>query len=79
MPFEKCPICNGEIVEKTIEKIIHGGKHTAIITINAEVCLHCGEILFSDGDIRRFEEIKKKLERNEVQSFRQLGQSFQVV
>ena len=41
--FEKCPICGGELVEKDVEKILKGGSNTAILTVKAEVCLHCGE------------------------------------
>jgi YgiT-type zinc finger domain-containing protein len=43
MPFTKCPICGGELETKEVEKIVRGGKHTSILNVSAEVCLHCGE------------------------------------
>ena len=43
IPFKKCPICGGEVVEKEVEKLLRGGKNTAVILVRAEVCLHCGE------------------------------------
>lgn len=78
-PFQKCPVCGGELVEKEIEKLLRGGIHTAVMRVRAEICLHCGERLYSEETVRRFEEIRAKLEREETTDFRPLGQSFQVV
>ena len=78
-PFEKCPVCGGELVEKEVEKLLRGGAHTAVLKVHAEVCLHCGERLYSKETIKRFEEIRSKLERQETAGFQPLGQSFQVV
>jgi YgiT-type zinc finger domain-containing protein len=79
LPFRKCPVCGGEIVEKEVEKLLRGGVNTAAVTVQAEVCLHCGERLYSRETIARFEQIRAKLARQEVTEFRPLGQSFQVV
>ena len=78
MPFKQCPVCGGELVEKEVEKLLRGGPHTAVVVVHAEVCLRCGERLYSTETIRRFEQIRAKLERQEVAEFRPLGQSFQV-
>ncbi|MCA9969961.1 MAG: YgiT-type zinc finger protein [Anaerolineales bacterium] len=77
MPFPKCPVCGGEMVEKKVEKLLRGGIHTATITVQAEVCLHCGERLYPQETIRRFEQIRAKLERKDVAEFQPLGLSFQ--
>jgi YgiT-type zinc finger domain-containing protein len=79
MPFQRCPICGGEMVDKEVEKLLRGGKHTALLRLRAEVCLHCGERLYSQEDVRRFDEIRVKLERQETSEFQPLGQSFQIV
>jgi YgiT-type zinc finger domain-containing protein len=79
MPFQRCPICGGEMVDKEVEKLLRGGKHTALLRLRAEVCLHCGERLYSQEDVRRFEEIRVKLERQEISEFQPMGQSFQIV
>jgi len=78
MPFEKCPICGGELVEKEVEKLLRGGVHVAVLKVRAEVCLRCGERLYSQEIVRQFEEIRAKLERQETAGFRPLGLSFQV-
>ena len=77
-PFKKCPICGGDLVEKEVEKILRGGAHTAVVRVNAEICLHCGERLYSQDTVRRFEQIRAKLERQETAEFQPLGLSFQV-
>ncbi len=79
LPFSQCPVCGGEIIEKEVEKLLRGGKHTAVVKVRAEVCLHCGERLYSKETISRFEQIRAKLARQEVAEFQPLGQSFQVV
>ena len=66
MPFDQCPICGGELIEKEVEKLLRGGEHTAVLRVNAEVCLHCGERLYPPEIVRRFEEIRAKLERQET-------------
>lgn len=76
--FEKCPVCGGEIIEKEIEKLLKGGKNTAIVKIMAEVCLHCGEQLYSPETIERFEEIRKKLLQDDIEGFVAIGKTFQV-
>ncbi len=79
MPFDKCPACGGEMSRKSVEKLLRGGKHTAVLTAEAEVCLRCGERLYAPEIVRRFERIRGKLERQELGEFQPLGQSFQVV
>jgi hypothetical protein len=66
------------MIEKEVEKLLRGGIHTATITVKAEVCLHCGERLYPQETVRRFEQIRAKLKRQEIAEFQPLGQSFQV-
>ena len=74
--FEKCPVCGGEIVEKEVEKVLKGGLNTAITKVKAEVCLHCGERLYSTDTISRFEDIREKLARENVSEFEPIGKTF---
>lgn len=78
MPFTKCPICGGELEAKEVEKIVRGGKHTAILNVSAEVCLHCGEKLYAEETVRYFEAIRRKLQRQETNDFQVLGNTFTV-
>ena len=69
LPFNKCPICGGEVIEKEVEKLLKGGKNTAVVKVKAEVCLHCGERLYSKETIGFFEKIRFKLEQQDVAEF----------
>jgi YgiT-type zinc finger domain-containing protein len=77
-PFEKYPVCGWDLVEKDMEKLLGGGANTAVVKVKAEVCLHCGGRLYSQETIRRFEEIKEKLKRQETAEFKPMGLSFEV-
>ena len=79
LTFEKCPVCAGGMIEKEVEKLLRGGKNTAVLKVKAEVCLHCGEQLYLQETVSRFEQIRAKLMRQETSGFQPLGQSFQVV
>lgn len=78
MPFEKCPVCGGDLIEKEVEKVLRGGVNTAVLKVCAEVCLRCGERLYSQETVRRFEQIRAKLERQDTNDFRAIGVSYQV-
>jgi len=58
---------------------VRGGAHTAVLKVRAEICLRCGERLYSKETIRRFEEIRAKLKRQETAEFKPMGLSFEVV
>lgn len=79
LPFERCPVCGSEVVSKKVEKLVRGGKNTAVVTVMAEVCLHCGERLYSKEIISQFERIRLQLSRQETDQFLPLGRTFQVV
>jgi len=78
MPFERCPVCGGDLVEKEVEKVLRGGVNTAVLKVSAELCLRCGERLYSQEIVRRFERIRAKLERQETGEFQAIGVSYQV-
>ncbi|MBF0342906.1 MAG: YgiT-type zinc finger protein [Nitrospirae bacterium] len=77
-PFDKCPKCSGELVEKTVEKLLKGGSDVAVVKVNASVCLHCGQRLYSKETVLLFEEIRVKLQTRDVDSFHQAGRTFEV-
>jgi len=77
-PFEKCPVCGGRLAEKDVEKLLRGGGNTATVQVRAEVCLHCGERLYSRETVCRFDEIREKLQRHETKGFRVSGQAYVV-
>jgi len=77
-PFEKCPVCGGELIEKEVEKLLRGGNNFATVRVHADVCTQCGERLYSMQTVELFDQIKSKLEKKDTSGFEPLGQSFQV-
>lgn len=77
--FEKCPLCGGEVIEKEVEKLLKGNGNTAIVKVKAEVCLHCGERLYSPEVIAKFEDVRKRLREGKIDDFTEIGKSYQVV
>jgi len=78
LPFKECPVCGGDMVEKEVEKLLRGGKNIAVLKVNADVCLHCGEHLYSQETVSQFEQIRSNLLHQQTAGFQPLGQSFQV-
>ena len=78
MPFQKCPACGGEMIEKQVEKLLRGGNDTAVLTVAAEVCLHCGERLYPEETVRSFEQIRANLEHSQTDNFEPLGKAYRV-
>lgn len=77
-PLNHCPLCGGDLVEKEVEKLLRGGIHMAMVKVSAEVCLHCGERLYSRETVTLFESIRERLSHRELDGFEPMGQAFQV-
>lgn len=77
--FPKCPICCGEVVEKKVEKLLKGGSNSAVVTVQAEVCFHCGERMYSEETVRKFEKIRSKLERKETTDLKPVGKFYKAM
>jgi YgiT-type zinc finger domain-containing protein len=74
--LKKCPVCGGELIEKTVEKLLRGGENTAVMYALAEVCLHCGERLYPQNTIKQFEQVRHKLEHKDISTFKRIGQTY---
>ncbi len=76
--IEKCPRCEGPVVEKEVTEVLYGGVNTAFLKVEVGICLLCGERLYTPEVVRQFEQIEAKLEHQETADFHPLGQSFEV-
>lgn len=76
IPFDKCPVCGGEIVKKEVDKFLRGGNNTAVVHVEAEVCLHCGGRLYAPEVMKKFERIRYKLAHQQTNDFKMVGQAF---
>jgi YgiT-type zinc finger domain-containing protein len=76
IPFKKCSVSGGDVIEKEVEKLLRGGNHTAVLKVKAEVCTHCGERFYTKETILQFENIRTNLEHQDFSKLQPLGQSF---
>jgi len=78
IPFEKCPVCGGDLQTAQVEKLLRGGGNTVSLKVTAEVCQHCGERLYAEDVVRSFEEIRAKLQKQEFAHLKPVGRAFTV-
>ena len=49
-----CPRCGGELDRgRLIERSVREGNDVALVTVQADVCLRCGEVLLYPGMVER--------------------------
>lgn len=78
-PFEKCPLCGGELDDRVVEKLLRGGVDTAVLKVQAEVCVRCAGRIYPQKAIRQFERIRAGLEKRETAGLQTIGPSFEAV
>ena len=76
--FDACPVCGGELVKRRMEEILRGGNDTATLSVEAMVCLRCGERLYSEDTVRRFERIRADLSRGSLEGLEPVGRAYKV-
>jgi len=77
-PFDKCPSCGGELSDRVVEKLLQGGVDTAVLKVQAEVCLHCAGRIYPQKAIRQFEKVRERLERKETEGLQPVGRNYVV-
>lgn len=63
------------MVQREVEELLRGGAHLATVTVEAEVCLRCGERLYSRETALRLEQVRQMLVKNKGEPFKPLGVS----
>ena len=75
----KCPRCGfDDVIEKKVDKLIRGGNDAAVVNILADVCLHCGEQMYSLDTALQFDYIREKLSNQQVDDFQPMGRFFHI-
>ena len=64
----KCIICRGSNINpKTVDEEIRKGNDIILVPLDILVCSNCGERYYNKKAINRIEEIRSKLENQEVE------------
>ena len=61
--LEQCPICGGQLVMKIITKVVSNRSKdkSETLDVSADVCLSCGEQLYSMDTGTQFDDIRTRL------------------
>ena len=79
MALDKCVFCEGEMFNKDVDMLLHGGDNVATITVQVDVCLRCGNSVIDYLTSQKLREIEQKLAAGDTGEFQPRGQHFQVV
>jgi YgiT-type zinc finger domain-containing protein len=77
-PFDKCPLCGGELADRVVEKLLRGGVDTAVLKVQAEVCVRCAGRIYTQKAIRQFERVREKLEKKQTGEMTKVGATYHV-
>ena len=77
-PFDRCPLCGGELADRVVEKLLRGGRDTAVLKVQAEVCLRCAVRVYPQKAVRQFEALRERLARKETGEMTPVGSSYPV-
>ena len=77
-PFDKCPLCGGELADRVVEKLLRGGVDTAVLKVQAEVCVRCAGRIYTQKAIRQFERVREKLEKKQTAEMTKVGAAYHV-
>ena len=71
-----CPNCGGEVIEKKVEKLVKGGCNAAVLTVEAGVCIKCGERYYTKETHEKMQKIRKELEHGSTKDYRLIGHTY---
>jgi YgiT-type zinc finger domain-containing protein len=77
-PFDRCPLCGGDLDDRVVEKLLRGGADTAVLKVQAEVCLRCAGRIYTQKAVRQFEQVRAKLEAKETGGLTPVGSVYRV-
>ena len=64
----KCVICNSEDIQrKQVDEEVRKGNDVVLVSIEALVCLSCGERYYDRRTMRHLEEITEKIKSNKAE------------
>ena len=79
MAMSKCARCGfDDVIEKSVDVVLRGRCDAAVISVPAEVCLHCGERFYTGEVSFCFDAIQERLENVQVDEFQPIGRYFRV-
>ena len=67
MKVKVCSLCGGKMTDRSVDVVdTVGGRLVILRGIAAEVCVRCGERVYSEVEMRKMEELRGKIQGNLV-------------
>lgn len=78
--LSKCFRCgSSEIDDRSVEELVRRGQYVVALRLSANVCANCGERYFERDGVAMIEDVRRRLERGELDGFRVTGELLELV
>jgi YgiT-type zinc finger domain-containing protein len=78
--LSKCFRCGSpEIEDRAVEELVRRGPYVVALRLVAGVCANCGERYLQREDVSTIEDVRRRLERGELDGFRVAGELLEPV
>ena len=76
----QCFRCGSREIEgRPVEELIRRGRYVVALRMPANVCSNCGEQYFEKDQTAMFEDVRRRLERGNLEGFRVTGEVLEPV
>lgn len=73
--LSRCFRCGStDINDRTVEELVRQGQYVVALRLSANVCSNCGERFLERDDVAVIEDVRRRLERGELDGFRVTGE-----
>ncbi|HET7293399.1 MAG TPA: YgiT-type zinc finger protein [Vicinamibacteria bacterium] len=78
--LSRCFRCgSAEVHERVVEELVRQGPYVVALRLPANVCSRCGERYFERDGAATIEDVRRRLERGELEGFRVTGELLELV
>jgi len=78
--LSRCFRCGStELQTRSVEELVRQGPYVAALRVDADVCAQCGERYLGREDVTTIEDVRRRLERGELEGFRVTGELLEPV
>jgi YgiT-type zinc finger domain-containing protein len=73
--LSRCFRCGStEVERRPVEELVHRGQYVVALRLLADVCATCGERYLQRADVATIEDVRRRLDRGELDGFRVAGE-----
>lgn len=78
--LSRCFRCGStELEDKPVEELVRQGRYVVALRVLADVCSRCGERYFEGDSVRMFENVRRRIERGDLEGFQVTGELLEPV